>query len=1040
VRRVFGVLAAAMVVVLAMAVPAGAHYSASKSVKIDVMGEWAHPDDDTSIIGPCGVWHAKFGTRCGIIMVTRGEGGGNAVGSEIGPALGLRRENEDRVAHYRSGTVDIFNIDRVDFFYNTTAPLTQHFWGESETLRRITRIIRTTQPEVYIGFTPSLAAGHGNHQQAGRYIWEGVKAAADPNMFPEQLKGPNALSTWQVKKVFSGGATTGTGGTTTAADCTTGFIPAATNTSTVAGVWTGYDSPYLWPPGNVQAQPAFTPKSWAQVAAEGSRAYPTQSRVMFMGLQTPGCSRFGQTDAFVPFQPNTNPDGTANPLAGKDDAILYGATKKDPGGLPLGTLEYLTISDFFNAPGSPLQATVHVKSGEGTLPAGSISLSVPAGWGVDQASKPIGPISSKRESTVTFTVTPATTAAVNTNYKLSALLKSGTKTGYTDTVVRVVSPVEGRFERWGKWAEYDNWLTNTAPRALRIGLSPATQSIGMGETLTVPVQVHNWSQTAQSGTVDLTLPAGFTADAVSKPYGPLAPDATTTVNFQLTSTHATLPVNQNQTIRITTSFTGGSGFEDLTMTVVPRTAIPTAATAPALDAQEGAGEYTGPALDVGKRWEGNPCEPDGVDCGTSPTGTPGDPATSTYAKITQNGDALYFFIHVRDEYQSYAVKPEECVAHWLADSVEILIDPRGDAMESLRETANTFKLGVFPFTNDPTNSNGNGVNGPCWSRDADNHQGYSTGPLASTVTNPPNAPGVQVASSATWVGSNETTVDHSYAGGGYNLEVKIPMAALPAKVRPDQMRLNITPYDNDNSAAAGTTTLRHIDISSRRAWSVIGSVQSNPYAWGRATIPGYTPPAGLPDTPPDPTISSSNLNGVDSPQTVAQSARDGVPIAGRVPAPANDRISDVDVDLHRTRAEVEIKATGRGRAHIFLWSGNEGYIPVFTTSCDPATNPPPDYGLSACALTDGGIPPWSPDMSGRVVRDVVVQVRPGRNTVTIPLTAAQRAALERDGSAIVSFETPAGEVQALDESLARHHHHGHHHHHHHHGHHRAATL
>ena len=165
-------------------------YTASKAVKLDVLGEWAHPDDDTSIIGPCGVWHQRYDVKCGIIMVTRGEGGGNAVGTEIGPALGLRRENEDRVAHYRSGTVDIFNLDRVDFFYNQSAPLTQFFWGQDETLRRVTRIIRMTQPEIYIGFTPTLNAGHGNHQQAGRYIWEGVKAAADPDMFPEQLDGP----------------------------------------------------------------------------------------------------------------------------------------------------------------------------------------------------------------------------------------------------------------------------------------------------------------------------------------------------------------------------------------------------------------------------------------------------------------------------------------------------------------------------------------------------------------------------------------------------------------------------------------------------------------------------------------------------------------------------------------------------------------------------------------------------------------------------------------------------------------------------------
>jgi LmbE family N-acetylglucosaminyl deacetylase len=1018
-RRVSVVAAMVAAVVLGWAAPAsaGGSYKADRAVKLDVMGEWAHPDDDTSIIGPCGVWHARYGVKCGIIMVTRGEGGGNAVGQELGPELGLRRENEDRVAHFRSGTVDIFNIDRVDFFYNTSAPLTQHFWGQDETLRRITRIIRMTQPEIYIGFTPSLNAGHGNHQQAGRYIWEGVQAAADPTMFPEQLRGKGALDTWQVKKVFSGGSTTGTGGTTTAPDCTTGFVPAATNLNTVAGVWTGYESPYLWPPGNVQGQPAGTAKLWSQVAQEGARAYPTQSRVMWQGVQAAGCPRFGMTDAYVPFQPNVNADGTPNLTAGRDDAILFGASVADPGGLPKGTLEYLTISDFVNAPGAPFEVTLHAQSGRRTLPRGTVALTVPDGWTVS-GPQSIGPISDRRESTATFTVTPPASAAVNTNHRISALLTTGGATGYTDTVVRVAPPVEGKFERWGKWEEYDAWLTGTAPRAQRVGFSAAAQSIGMGETLTVPVKVHNWSTAPQTGSVALTLPGNFTADATSKPYGTLAPGADGTVEFTVTNTDTTLPATQNASIRITTSYGGGSAFEDLTMSVVPTTTIPEAAAAPALDGTESAGEYSGPALDVGKRWEGGLCTPVGTDCGTDPAGTVGDPATSTYAKVAQHDDALYLFINVRDEYQSYAVKPAECVAHWLADSVEILIDPRGNSMENLLETATTFKLGVFPFTNDPSNSNGNGANGPCWSRDADNHQGYSTGPLAATVPGAPNAPGVQVASSATWVGTNETTTDHSYAGGRYALEVKIPLAVLPSAVDPNLMGLNITPYDNDDTSAAGTTTLRHIDNSSRLSWSAFGSVQSNPYLWGHARLADYTPPADRPTTPAEPSVESP-LNGVDSPQTIHQSARDGVPIAGRVPAPAGNRITVKDVDLERSYAEIELHATGRGRAHVFLWAGEKGYIPVWTTSCSPATNPPPDYGLSACAITDGGIPPWGTDMSGRVIRDVVVDVTRSSQTIRIPLDAASRAALERDGSALISFETPAGEVQAFDISLAR---------------------
>jgi LmbE family N-acetylglucosaminyl deacetylase len=1017
------VLATFGVVALGSAVWASAAPGATSvnPMKIHVMGEWAHPDDDTSIIGPCGVWHERYGIRCGIIMITRGEGGGNAVAQERGPALGLRRENEDRVAHYRSGTVDIFNLDYVDFFYNQSAALSRFFWEHDELLRRVTRIIRMTQPDVYIGFTPTFAAGHGHHQEAGRYIWEGVLAAADPTMFPEQLTGPNALDTWQVKKVISGGSTAGTGGTTTAANCTTGFVPAAANLDTVVGVWTGYPSPYLWPPGNVQGQPAGSAKIWEQVHIEGAAAYPTQSRVMSKATASPNCRRFGMTQAFVPFQPNVNPDGTANPLAGRDDAILFGATVADPGGLPAGTLERITFSRFYNVPGESFQTTVHVRSGAGTLPAGTVALTVPSGWTVEPA-KAIGPIADTAESTATFTVTPSESATVNTNHKISALLTTGGKSGYTDNVVRVVPPVEGRFRRWGKWGEYDRWLEDTAPQASRLGRSAAAQPIGVGETVTVPVGVHNWSTATQNGTVSVTLPATITADASSKPYGPLAPGGDATVTFTLTSTDTSLPANQNVNVPIETTFSSpaGSGSEPLALSLVPTTTIAQATAAPALDGAESAGEYPGPALDLSRIWQGaGNCPPAsfGVDCGSAPGSTPGDP-NSTYARVTWHDDALYFFVHVRDEFQSYAVTPEECIGHWLADSVEILIDPRGNGSATNMDTATAFKLGVFPFTNDPANFNGNGVNGPCWSRDADNHQGFSTGPLAATVDDPPNAPGVQVVSTATWVGSNETTTEHSYAGGGYNLEVKIPMAVLPSAVDPARAGLNITPYDNDNTAAASTTTLRHIDNSTRLAWSSFGSVQSDPYRWGLATLAGYRPPAGRPTTPTPPNVSHPNANGADSPQTIWQSARNGVPIAGRVPAPASDSITVLDVTLSPSAATIDVRATGPGTARVFLWSGVEGYVPVWVTSCDPATNPPPDYGLSACAVTDGGVPPWSPDMSGRVVRSLTVPVTAGRQLVSIPLDSGASARLGTDGSALVSFETPNGAVQAFDVSLA----------------------
>jgi hypothetical protein len=743
---------------------------------------------------------------------------------------------------------------------------------------------------------------------------------------------------------------------------------------------------------------------------------------MFQGLQPPGCSRFGMTDAFVPFQPNVNSDGSLNARAGRDDAILYGAVVQDPGGLPLGTILRTDVSSFLNAPGAPFDVTIRAASGKGRLARGEVALTVPAGWEVDDATKAIGPIVVGRESRVTFRVTPAADATPNQNYKIQADLTTGRATGHTETVVRVVPGVQGRFARWGKWAEYDSWLANTAPRAQRVGYSAAVRSIAVGETVTVPVRVHNYSTSPQTGEVQLTLPAGLTADAAAKSYGTLAPGADATVEFQVSNsfTNATLPAgNQDATIATTQDAPAGSSSETLTLQVVPSTTVPKAPAAPAVDGQEGTGEYTGEALDVGRRWEGTECAPLGVDCGT--TGTVGDPATSTYAKVTHADDALYLFVHVRDDFQSYAVTPRECVAHWLADSVEIQIDPRGNSSETNMETAATFKLGVFPFTNDPTGSNGNGPNGPCWSRDADNHQGYSTGPLAATVAQAPNAPGVEVASSATWVGTNETTTDHAYEGGGYSLEVKIPMADLPAAIDPDRMALNITPYDNDNNAAEGTTTLRHIDQGQTRvAWSAFGSVQSNPYLWGRARLADYTPPADRPTEPSAPIISSSNLNGAESPQTIAQSARDGVPISGRTPAARSEQLAVPRVKFNGDRTlQLRLFAQGPGIARIFLWSGEKGFIPVYTSSCDPQDEPAASRGLSACAITDGGIPPWGEDMSGRVLaRQDVRFSRKGTKWQSIRLDAGQRAQLERNGSVLVSWETPDGHVQALDLPLA----------------------
>jgi hypothetical protein len=69
-------------------------------------------------------------------------------------------------------------------------------------------------------------------------------------------------------------------------------------------------------------------------------------------------------------------------------------------------------------------------------------------------------------------------------------------------------------------------------------------------------------------------------------------------------------------------------------------------------------------------------------------------------------------------------------------------------------------------------------------------------------------------------------------------------------------------------------------------------------------------------------------------------------------------------------------------------------------------------------VADGDTPPWSPDMSGRVAASREdVRIRNGVTRITMPVTAAQRAALADDGRVLVAFETTRNEVQALDVPL-----------------------
>lgn len=168
----------------------------------DVLFIGAHPDDESSNLSTFGQWHENLGWTTGVVTITRGEGGGNAVGLEEGPALGLIREAEERRATALAGIENIYYLDKPDFWYTLSAPLTARIWDEQDTLARLVRLVRRTTPRTIVVMDPRPFNQHGGHQLSARLGIEAFRLAGDPNAFPEQF-AHEALALWHPTRLLA---------------------------------------------------------------------------------------------------------------------------------------------------------------------------------------------------------------------------------------------------------------------------------------------------------------------------------------------------------------------------------------------------------------------------------------------------------------------------------------------------------------------------------------------------------------------------------------------------------------------------------------------------------------------------------------------------------------------------------------------------------------------------------------------------------------------------------------------------------------------
>lgn len=157
----------------------------------------AHPDDENTrlIAYLANAEHAEVA----YLSLTRGDGGQNLIGKELGIELGLIRTHELLRARGTDGGRQFFSR-ALDFGFSKNPDETFNNWDREKLLSDVVWIIRNYQPDIIINrFNTVPGTTHGHHTSSALLSVEAFSKAADPSVFPEQLKHTQP---WQAKRVF----------------------------------------------------------------------------------------------------------------------------------------------------------------------------------------------------------------------------------------------------------------------------------------------------------------------------------------------------------------------------------------------------------------------------------------------------------------------------------------------------------------------------------------------------------------------------------------------------------------------------------------------------------------------------------------------------------------------------------------------------------------------------------------------------------------------------------------------------------------------
>ncbi|HET7038781.1 MAG TPA: PIG-L family deacetylase, partial [Gemmatimonadales bacterium] len=159
----------------------------------------AHPDDeDTGLLAQLS---RGGGVGVAYLSLSRGEGGQNLIGLELGTDLGLLRTQELLAARAIDGGAQFFTR-AYDFGFTRDLTETERAWPPDSILKDVVRAVRRFRPHVLVSvFSGTPRDGHGQHQMAGVMASRAWRAAADPAAYPE-LAREEGLRPWLPFKLY----------------------------------------------------------------------------------------------------------------------------------------------------------------------------------------------------------------------------------------------------------------------------------------------------------------------------------------------------------------------------------------------------------------------------------------------------------------------------------------------------------------------------------------------------------------------------------------------------------------------------------------------------------------------------------------------------------------------------------------------------------------------------------------------------------------------------------------------------------------------